>query len=201
MHPTDDRGRGARWPVASRHDPVSDRALGEWSILSGRREARRARCALRPRPRGSPRAVLIGGLAAALHGSPYVTTDVDITPSRDADNLTRLAAALLELDARIRVDGERAGLSFDRSAAFLSRATILYLTTRFGELDLTFEPSGTTGYPDLRRHASELEIRDIRLLVASLGDVVRSREAANREKDRLVLPTLRRLLEQSSKKQ
>jgi hypothetical protein len=46
------------------------------------------------------RYVLIGGLAASLHGSPHVTTDVDISPSADRDNLVRLAAALGELDAR-----------------------------------------------------------------------------------------------------
>jgi len=46
--------------------------------------------------------VLIGGLAATLHGSPLRTGDVDICPSRSPENLTRLAAALRAMDARIR---------------------------------------------------------------------------------------------------
>ena len=46
--------------------------------------------------------VLIGGLAAVLHGSPLPTLDADICPARDHDNLVKLAAALDELDARIR---------------------------------------------------------------------------------------------------
>jgi hypothetical protein len=34
--------------------------------------------------------------------------------------------------------------------------------------------------------------------VASLADVIRSKEASNREKDRLVLPVLRRLLDEGA---
>ena len=48
------------------------------------------------------RYVFIGGLAAVLHGSPLLTSDADICPARDPDNLIRLAAALDDLDARIR---------------------------------------------------------------------------------------------------
>ncbi|MCA1824955.1 MAG: hypothetical protein LC640_11990, partial [Frankia sp.] len=51
--------------------------------------------------------VLIGGLAAVLHGVPIGTVDVDITPARTEPNLRRLAAALRELDARLRVAGQR----------------------------------------------------------------------------------------------
>jgi hypothetical protein len=140
------------------------------------------------------RYVLIGGLAATLHGSPHVTTDVDITPDPSLDNLKALAAALDRLDARIRTEGEPDGLAFDRSAEFLTRASILNLTTRYGDLDLTFEPAGTRGYPDLRRRAVDIVIRGIDVPVAALADVIRSKEAAGREKDRLTLPTLRRLL-------
>lgn len=141
------------------------------------------------------RYVLVGGLAATLYGSPYVTTDVDITPAREPDNLAALASALEDLQARIRTEGVPGGLSFDRSAEMLSRVEILNLTTRYGDLDITFVPSGTSGYDDLIRHAVELTIRDTRVVVAALADLIRSKEAANREKDRLTLPTLRRLLE------
>lgn len=139
--------------------------------------------------------VLIGGLAATLYGSPHVTTDVDITPARDPENLQRLARALEDLDARIRTEAEPEGLAFDRSPGMLSRAELLNLTTRVGDLDLAFVPHGTQGYTDLRRRAVELEIEDVTVVVADLADVIRSKEAAGREKDRLTLPTLRRLLE------
>jgi len=139
--------------------------------------------------------VLIGGLAASLHGSPHVTTDVDITPARQRKNLERLSAALEEINARIRTEGEPEGLPFDRSPEILSSVSLLNLTTRHGDLDLTFVPAGTRGYHDLRRRAVEVRVHETRVVVAALGDVIRSKEAAGREKDRLTLPTLRRLLE------
>jgi hypothetical protein len=70
------------------------------------------------------------------------------------------------------------------------------MTTESGDLDVTFCPSGTQGFPDLRRDAVEIEAAErLHIRVASLADVIRSKEAADREKDRLALPRLRRLLD------
>jgi hypothetical protein len=143
------------------------------------------------------RFILVGGMAAILHGDVGVTVDLDVVPEREPENLDRLARALRALEARIRTSGVPGGLSFDCSPEFLRSLapdSILNLTTAAGDLDLTFQPSGTRGYADLRRDAVEIEIADgVRILVASLADVIRSKEAAGREKDRLVLPRLRRL--------
>lgn len=137
--------------------------------------------------------VVIGGLAAYLQGSPMPTTDVDVTPLRAEDNLTRLSAALRELDARIRVEGQEPQ-PFAHDAASLAAVEVWNLTTRYGDLDITFTPSGTRGYEDLRRDAVEVEIRGTRVLIASLADIVRSKGAAGRDKDRRALPVLRELL-------
>ena len=143
------------------------------------------------------RFVLIGGMAAILHGDVGVTLDLDVVPEREADNLERLAAALRALGARIRAADAPAGLAFDCTGAFFRRLpedSILNLTTAAGDLDLAFCPSGTQGYADLERDAAQIEAAEgARILVASLADVVRSKEAANREKDRIALPRLRRL--------
>ena len=143
------------------------------------------------------RFVLIGGMAAILHGDAGVTVDLDVVPERSEENLGRLAVALRSLDARIRVADAPAGLAFDCSAGFfrnLAEDAILNLRTAAGDLDLAFRPSGTGGYSDLQRAALEIEAPEGgRVLVASLADVIRSKEAANREKDRLALPRLRRL--------
>jgi hypothetical protein len=140
--------------------------------------------------------VVIGGLAAAVQGSPFVTTDVDVTPRRAKKNLERLSAALKELQAKIRTEAVPGGLPFDHDANSLAGVGLLNLTTRFGALDISIEPLGTAGYEDLVRDAKPFELGGARVLVASLADVVRSKEAAGRDKDRLVLPTLRRLLEE-----
>lgn len=141
--------------------------------------------------------VVIGGLAAALHGAAHITMDIDITPSPDPDNLARLSGALKELGARVRTTDAPEGLAFDHDAASLGRVGVWNLVTHYGDLDISFVPSGTTGYDDLRRDAVVLDIYGVRPSVASLADVVRSKEAANRDKDRLALPVLRRLLEET----
>jgi hypothetical protein len=147
------------------------------------------------------RFVLVGGMAAILHGDVGVTIDLDVVPERGPGNLDRLARALRSLEARIRREGAPEGLGFDCSEAFfrnLPPDSILSLTTSVGDLDLTFCPSGTEGYADLRRDAVEIEAADgVQVLVASLADVIRSKEAAGREKDRLALPRLRRLLDRT----
>jgi hypothetical protein len=143
--------------------------------------------------------VLIGGMAAVLHGDVGVTVDLDVVPDREAANLERLARALRTLGARSRTEGEPEGLAFDCSAEFfgnLSPDAIVNLTTEAGDLDVTFRPSGTQGFRDLRRDAVEIEAAErLHILVASLADIIRSKEAAAREKDRLALPRLRRLLD------
>ena len=139
--------------------------------------------------------VVIGNLGGTLYGSPLITGDVDVCPSREAANLVALAAALTEMGARIRTADVPNGLPFACDAAFLRQMKMVNLTTRFGDLDLSFEPSGTGGYDDLSRRAVRIDLRDgISTQIASLEDIIRSKEAANREKDRLALPTLRLLL-------
>jgi hypothetical protein len=69
------------------------------------------------------------------------------------------------------------------------------LQTDAGPLDVVFAPAGTGGYDDLRRDAVEEEIGAVRILFASLRDVIRMKEAANRPKDQAQLPALRQTLE------
>ena len=147
--------------------------------------------------------LLIGGMAAVLHGDAGVTFDLDIVPAHDAENLERLALALRVLEARVRAPDAPSGLAFDPSPEFfrnLPRDAILNLTTPIGDLDLAFRPSGTSGYEDLKRDAVRIEAAaNVSILVASLADVIRSKDAANREKDRTALPRLRRLQEKNDR--
>lgn len=144
--------------------------------------------------------VLIGGLAAVAHGSPFPTEDADITPDPAPANLKRLSAALAELDARIRVAGETDGVPFGRDADSLVAVQTWNLTTVAGDLDLSFEPDGTGGFADLNRDAEGFELYGVVVRIASLADVIRSKQAANRPKDQRVLPTLRELLAHSRRR-
>ena len=139
------------------------------------------------------RYVLIGGLAAVLHGSSALTNDADICPERSPANLERLAAALREMGARIRASAEPDGLPFDCDAMLLARMKMVNLSTRHGDFDLSFEPAASAGYEDLVARAIPFDIGGTQVLVASLADIIRSKEAADRPKDRATLPILRAL--------
>lgn len=138
--------------------------------------------------------VLIGGLAAVYHGSPFPTEDADITPDIEPPNLDRLASALRELNARLRTESAPDGVRFACDATGLAAAQTWNLVTDVGDLDISFRPSGTQGYPDLRRDAVSADLYDVTVQIASLADVIRSKQAANRPKDQRVLPTLREIL-------
>ena len=101
------------------------------------------------------RFVVLGGFAAVVHGSPLPTEDIDVIPSRDGDNLERLARALVRLEAKIRTGGEPVATRID--AAFLRNMPhMLHLVTKFGQMDLTFSPSGVlSNYEQWRVHARE----------------------------------------------
>jgi hypothetical protein len=129
-----------------------------------------------------------------VHGSPFPTEDLDITPEASAANLARLSDALRELKARIRTDAVPEGLPFGHDATSLAAAGVWNLLTRYGPLDISFVPNGTTGYSDLIRDAGTVNVHDIAVPVASLADVIRSKQAANRPKDQRVLPILREIL-------
>ena len=139
------------------------------------------------------RYVVMGGFAAVAYGSPLPTVDVDVTPERSKENLHRLSAALDDLDARIRVQGIPDGLAFDHDAESLSAVSVLNLITRMGELDLVMSPAGGADYPELRDRAITVRLHDTDIPLASLDDVIASKEAADRAKDRAALPILRAL--------
>lgn len=138
--------------------------------------------------------VVVGGFASVILGSPLPTEDIDLLPERSDENLARLAAALRRLNARIRTDGDPVEAPMD--AAFLaSMPFMLNLVTDFGIVDLTFDPSGPLhGFSDWNAAASSEEVADgLVIRVASLDDIIASKRAADREKDRRALPYLESL--------
>ena len=71
---------------------------------------------------------------------------------------------------------------------------MLNLTTTYGDLDITFHPSGTDGYPDLIKNAEERHLGTVTIRIATLADIVRSKAAAGRDKDIEALTELYELL-------
>ena len=132
--------------------------------------------------------VVIGAFARVIRGTGEVTDGIDVTPSMREENLSRLAKALDDLDARRR-DGKKLNLA-------RLRDPVVELDTRAGELKLVPEPAGSHGYDDLRRHASREPLgRGVRPQVASPGDLARMLGALEREHEIPTLLRLRRVIE------
>lgn len=136
--------------------------------------------------------VVIGGYAIELwEVAVPPTADIDVTPNSSIGNLRRLADALNELQAGLRVSGvDPVRVPGGFTAELISQLSVLNLATRHGPLDISVSPSGTAGYADLIKGASVLTVGDLRVSVAALEDVIRSKEAAGRPKDLRVLPAL-----------
>ena len=137
------------------------------------------------------RFVIVGGVAAVLEGAPVSTFDLHIVYQTAESNVSRLVEALEALDAtyvdlagrvvRPSVDGLRAGGHH-------------LLRTRYGRLDVLGQVGSGLGYGELVSRAKERRVHGMSVLVLGLEAVIESKESSSRDKDRAVLPLLRRTL-------
>jgi len=142
--------------------------------------------------------ILVGGLAAVLSGAPINTFDVDVVHSREPGNIHRLLPVLDALDAVFRIQPER---RLKPNASHLSSTGHLNLITRYGPLDLLGTIGQGLGYQDLIPHSVELQIsEELRIRVLDLETLIAIKEELGGEKDRAVLPILRRTLEEQRKR-
>jgi hypothetical protein len=125
--------------------------------------------------------VVIGGIAAVLHGSPRSTFDLDICFATDERNLEALGEVLIDLDACLKGVDEQ--VPFVPDARTLRRVELLTLETSAGELDVLATPAGAPPYARLRRNAERLDLGGFRVLVASIDDLLAMKRAAGRTKD------------------
>jgi hypothetical protein len=132
--------------------------------------------------------VVVGGIAATLHGSDRNTFDLDICPAVDPANLVALGRALVDMDARLR--GVDEDVPFVPDERTLAHVQLLTLDTSFGPLDVLLRPDGAPAYARLRARAERLDIGTVSVLVASIDDLLAMKRAAGRDKDQLDIETL-----------
>jgi hypothetical protein len=125
--------------------------------------------------------VIVGGLAATIHGSSRLTQDVDVVYARADDNLDRLVAALAPYRPYLR--GAPAGLPFDWSVATLRRGLNFTLTTAIGDVDLLGEITGGGTYEDVLPHTVTVELFGHRHRCLDLAWLIRTKRAAGRPRD------------------
>lgn len=136
--------------------------------------------------------LIVGGLAANVHGSGRLTSDVDVVYRRTAENLQRLADVLAPLHPYLR--GAPPGLPFTLDRRTLAAGMNFTLVTTAGDLDLLGEVTGGGGYEALLPHSVGIELFGHRVRCLDLPTLIRVKRAAGRAKDFEVLAELEVLL-------
>jgi hypothetical protein len=130
---------------------------------------------------GGVECILVGGVAATIHGSARLTRDVDVVYSRRDENIARIVAALAPFEPYLR--GAPRGLPFRWDAGTVARGLNFTLTTTLGDIDLLGEITGGGGFDDLRPHAHPVHVFDRDLLCLDLPMLIRVKRAAGRPRD------------------
>ncbi len=92
-------------------------------------------------------------------------------------------------------------MPFDHDASSLAHITVLNLVTRAGDLDIALHPAGIETFADWDAHAIDIVVLGVPVRVARLDEIIRSKEAAGRDKDRITLPLLRALRDRLRRRQ
>jgi hypothetical protein len=123
--------------------------------------------------------VVIGGVAGGAHGSSYGTFDVDLAYARGPENLERISAVLRSIGGEtLEADGN------------------FSLRTRLGAVDLHAHPAGAPPYEQLRAAAMVIDVRGLRVRVASLDHLIAMKEASGRTRDKLLATEYRVLADE-----
>ncbi|MCK6447446.1 MAG: hypothetical protein L6Q99_13735 [Planctomycetes bacterium] len=139
------------------------------------------------------RYVLVGGVAAVLHGVPVNTFDLDVVHARDPENVARLAAALRGLDACYRQHLPKRLAPNERDLALPGHRLLM---TRHGPLDVLGAIVEGKGYAELVEHAPWVDLSDgLRVRVLELSELIELKRRLGRDKDRAQLPDYLRTLE------
>ena len=136
--------------------------------------------------------ILVGGVAAILEGAPVSTLDLDVVVLPTEENRERLLSALVELEARYF---DPAGRHIVPDLPKLETMRLHRLVTKYGPLDVLKTIGHGLGYADLSGETEVYEVAGLSVRTLRLEMVIRSKEEANRDKDRAVLPILRQTLQ------
>ncbi len=133
-------------------------------------------------------AVMVGNAAAALHGAPVTTLDIDFMFRKTPTNLKKLKAVARDFAAVIL-----------RPYYPMSGLYRMVNDDQGLQLDFMIRLDGVRSFEGLRSRAEEVEFGQHKLIVASLADVIASKRAAGRSRDLAVLEILEKTLEEQNR--
>lgn len=139
------------------------------------------------------RFVVIGGVAAAVHGSARVTNDLDICyDAGDRGNIESLARLLAKWEAYPR--GVEKNLPFIMDGRTLRGAPVMTLATTQGDIDVMDVVAGVGDYDAVRKHSERISALGLSFRVLDLPSLIKAKRAAGRPRDFDHLPELEALL-------
>jgi predicted nucleotidyltransferase len=125
--------------------------------------------------------VVVGGVAATLHGSARITTDLDVCAPLGEPNLSKILAALKDIQPRLRMRPDRMPLPYD--PARLQGLNNLYLETDLGQLDFLGEITGIGSFSEALEHTVPVDLGGVICRVLDLESLIIAKKAAGRRKD------------------
>lgn len=143
---------------------------------------------------GHVECIVIGGLAATIHGSARLTQDVDVCYARTPDNIRRLVEALKPLKPYPR--GAPRGLPFRWDIETIEAGLNFTLTTTAGSIDLLGEVAGGGTYAALLSHTVTATLFDHEIKCLDLDWLIRTKRAAGRPRDIEAIAELEALREE-----
>lgn len=118
--------------------------------------------------------VLVGDLANAIYDHGGIVSAVAIVPGSYGRNVDRLAHALGTLNAELGIAGRPDPRGLDWRQVDLRELAPCTFMTAYADIDIDFQPAGTSGFRDLFQDADRFEIgRGVRPYVASIDDLDR----------------------------
>ncbi len=139
--------------------------------------------------------VLVGGVAAVIHGAARVTYDVDLVYGRSPENCERLVSALRPFHPYLR--DTPPGLPFAWEPRTLLHGLNFTLTTGAGDIDLLGEIIAGGTYEELLPHTSEFEAFGVKFRCVTLPKLIELKRAAGRPKDFEALAELEALRDEA----
>ena len=144
--------------------------------------------------------VIIGGVAATIHGSTYTTNDLDLCYRRTPKNLDKLASWLQSHKATLR--GASSDLPFIPNGKTLQAGLNFTFSTDFGDVDFLGEVQSVGSYDEVIKNSDVIEVFGVPCPVLNLTTLINIKKKIGRPKDTAVaieLEAIKELLEKNRK--
>lgn len=141
--------------------------------------------------------IIVGGLAAIVHGSARLTQDIDIVYERSKENIKNLITALNKLHVKLRTKEKDLPFIFDERT--INNGLNFTFTTDLGDIDILGEIAGGGNYNQLIKHTGFIKIFGVECSCVDLETLIHLKRSAGRRKDFEAIAELELLLEEKSK--